>query len=158
MPFIGRTQAELADLTEATGLTAVLDGVHATFVSTAQARGAGAVPLAVGGRLPLSSTVTGWCLLTNLREPVASQALAAVENDMRQRGSDPVQLRRRLAATDPRLARSHGTWKADFLGLATPVKSGRDIFALTLIGTVAAGIDEDSAAAQLLRTAHRITD
>lgn len=161
MPFIGRTQAELADLTEATGLTSALavpDGVHATFVSTAQARGTDAVPLAVGGRLPLSSTATGWCLLANLRGPADGQALAAVENDMRQRGTDPAALRRTLEAIDPRLVRSHGTWKQDFVGFAAPVKSGREIYALTLIGTAHAGFDEETVVAHVLRTAERITD
>ncbi len=136
LPFGGRVYKALDRLTESTGMTSALatdDDLHMAYVAVARARHHDGVTLAVGGRLPISVSAAGIAFVRALPEPKRSRLIAAVTRDLQQRGQSVEAFEQRLNAPPSRHVVSTGAWHEDIGGVATVVRAGGELFALTLV-------------------------
>lgn len=136
LPIGNRTYRALDQLTETTGVTsalATLDAVHMAFLAVARGRGARGVPLAVGGRLPVSVSSAGLAYVRALPEDERDRAISTVCWDLKQRGypHEVFEEQARQPATD--VVVSSGLWDESIGGIATTVISGGELYALTLV-------------------------
>lgn len=137
MPIVGRAQRILDELSRETGVTsalAVRDELHVAFVATARGRAVHAVNLAVGGRLPVALSAAGLSLTASMEEPYKSRLLRAIRADLTSRGADVPEFDRRFeAAEGESVVVCRGTWQSDIDGIAIPIRSGGELYSLTLV-------------------------
>lgn len=136
LPIGGRAYRALDRLTESTGMTSTLatrDDLHMAFVAVARGRSATGVPLAVGGRLPVSVSAAGLAYVRALQEPLRARVIASVCRDLSQRGYSADSFERK--ATDPPTdyVVAVGRWQEEIGGVATTVVAGGELYALTLV-------------------------
>lgn len=154
LPVVGRAQRVLDELSAATGVTsalAVRDELHVTFVATARGRGVRAVNLAVGGRLPVALSAAGIALVDALQEPHRDRALRAIRTDLTTRGGSVEDFDTRLRATrGETVVAVRGAWHDDIDGLAVSLRSGGELYSLTLV-LVEGDLAEEDTARELRR-------
>lgn len=146
LPVAARAQKTLDQLTDTTGLTsalAVRDDLHVVFVVVARARKATAVNLAVGGRLPISVSAAGIAFLRAMSEPDKSRVTTTIRNDLVRRGQPTDEFDARLADRYNSYLASFGGWHSDVGGVATAIRSGGELYSLTLIARTADVSSED---------------
>lgn len=136
MPIAGRAQQAVDRLGDAAGMTAALavrDDLHMSFLAIRRPRKARAVPLAVGGRLPISMSAAGVAFLRATHEPTRSRVTNAIYADLQRRGQPVEDFERRLAEPEKPVYVSLGGWHSDVGGVATAFRAGGELYALSLI-------------------------
>lgn len=134
--ILGRSQRILDELSADTGLTSALairDGLHVAVAATVRGRHLQSVNLAVGGRLPLALSAAGIALVSAMEEPQKHRLIKEIRDDLKLRGGCVRDFDSKLEACEGNaVAVSFGAWHHDIGGVATPVRSGGQLFALTL--------------------------
>lgn len=136
LPLGGRADRALDSLHTATGMTAAIairDDLHMAFVSVVRERRPGAVPLAVGGRLPLALSAAGIAFLHGMPEPDRGRLIARVRRDLEQRNR-PVSVFDELVAQPSDAAVvSLGNWNDAFGGIARTFLAAGELYVMTLV-------------------------
>ncbi|MFI9627450.1 IclR family transcriptional regulator [Streptomyces sp. NPDC052042] len=136
LPIAGRAQKAIDALADETGMTtalAVRDDLHVAFLVVSRPRRARAVPLSVGGRLPISVSAAGIAFLRSMTEPMKGRATTAVRKDLTQRGQPVEDFDRRLTEPESRAYVSLRSWHSDVGGVATAFHAGGELYALSLV-------------------------
>ncbi|WP_433374694.1 IclR family transcriptional regulator [Streptosporangium sp. CA-115845] len=135
--ILGRSQRVLNTLSADTGLTSALairDGLHVATVATVRGRHPHSVSLAVGGRLPLAVSASGVALISGLEEPHKSRLVKEICAGLQARGRSVGDFESQLkACEETTVAVSRGAWHDDIGGMATPIRSGGQLFALGVV-------------------------
>lgn len=136
LPIATRAQAAIDELGDLAGMTAALavrDDLHMSFLTVRRPRRARAVPLAVGGRLPISVSAAGIAFVRAMEEPTRSRVVNAVRGDLVRRGHPTEDFDRRMEEPERDLQASIGSWHSDIGGVATAFRSGGELYAVTVI-------------------------
>lgn len=139
LPLGGRAERALEALHAATRMTAAIairDDLHMTFVSVALSRRPGAVPLAVGGRLPLATSAAGIAFLNSMPEPDRSRLATRVRRDLERRGLAITTLDEHLIQPADEAIVSLGNWNHSFGGIARTFIAGGELYAMALSARV----------------------
>lgn len=135
--ILGRTQRILDELSETTGFTSALsirDELHVAVAATARGKHLRSVDLAVGGRLPVALSAAGIALVAAMDDPPKSKLLRAIRADLATRRGDVTEFDRRLALGERNtVVITRGAWHNDIGGIATPLRSGGQLYALSLV-------------------------
>lgn len=135
LPLGGRADRALGSLQTATGMTAAIairDDLHMAFVSVARSPRPGAIPLAVGGRIPLALSAGGITYLQAMPEPDRSRLIAHVRRDLEKRASAVEVFDRMLALPPTQAVVSLGNWNKAYGGIARTFIAGGELYAMTL--------------------------
>lgn len=139
LPLGARAYRALDRLSETTGMTSAIaarDDLHMTFMIVSRARNRTGVPLAVGGRLPISVSAAGLAYLRALPEAQRSKARAAVLRDLEDRGQSTELFEQHLSAPPSDYVVSEGLWQEDIGGIATAIRVAGRPYSLTLVANV----------------------
>ncbi|MET0479931.1 MAG: IclR family transcriptional regulator [Mycetocola sp.] len=164
LPIAGRAQQAIDELGERSGMTAAIavrDDLHMSFLAVRRPRKSRAVPLAVGGRLPISVSAAGIAFLRSMTEPSRSRVTNAIRSDLQRRGQPVDEFERRLAEPAQQLHVSLGGWNSEVGGVATAFRAGGELYAVSLIARSdeLTDFDPDGELAQLLiGTADQLAD
>lgn len=164
LPIASRAQQAIDQLGDKTGMTAALavrDDLHMSFLAVRRPRKARAVPLAVGGRLPISVSAAGIAFLRSMNEPTRSRVTSAIRTDMQRRGHPVEEFDRRLATPEQAIELSLGGWHSDIGGVATAFRAGGELYAVGIVARTdeLADFDSEGELAQLIvETADRLAD
>jgi len=133
-PLASRAQRVLDEMSSETGCTsalAVRDELHVAFLATARGRDLRSVPLAVGGRLPISMSAAGIALLAAMEEPQKSRLVRSIRSDLTARGHSVKDFEESLSVGRDLLVVNRGRWRSEIGGVAAPLRSGGELYALT---------------------------
>jgi DNA-binding IclR family transcriptional regulator len=139
LPLGGRAERALEALhgqTRMTAAIAIRDDLHMTFVSVARSRRPGAVPLSVGGRLPLATSAAGIAFLNSMPEPDRSRLAARVRRDMDRRCLPIARFDEFLEQPVDEAIVSLGNWNQSFGGIARTFVAGGELYAMALSARV----------------------
>lgn len=139
LPLGGRAERALEALHSDTRMTAAIairDDLHMTFVSVARSRRPGAVPLAVGGRLPLATSAAGLAYLNSMPEPDRSRLASRVRRDLGRRGLSPKALDEHLVHSADEAVVSLGNWNQSFGGIARTFIAGGELYSMAISARV----------------------
>jgi DNA-binding IclR family transcriptional regulator len=163
--ILGRTQRILDDLSEKTGYTSALairDELHVATAATARGKHMQSVNLAVGGRLPVALSAAGIALVAAMEEPQKSKLLRVIRADLAARGGDVKEFDRQLELGERNtVVITRGAWHHDIGGIATLLRSGGQLYALSLVIRGAGPDDEcvsEVLVPALLRAAEALAD
>ncbi|MGO3146981.1 MAG: IclR family transcriptional regulator [Leucobacter sp.] len=164
LPLGARAHRALDQLTETTGMTSAIaarDDLHMTFMVVSRARSRQGVPLAVGGRLPISVSAAGLAYVRALPEARQAKVTSSVLRDLAGRGQSGDSFERLVSAPPSDYVVSAGLWQEEIGGIATAVRIGGQLYSLTLVAKTnefeEAEIEKDLAPA-LLDVAEAIAD
>lgn len=146
LPIATRAQQAIDQLGDLSGMTAALavrDDLHMSFLAVRRPRKARAVPLAVGGRLPISVSAAGVAFVRAMEEPARSRLVSAVTADLMRRGHPADDFERRMAEPERELEVSIGGWHSDIAGVATAFRAGGELYAVTIIARSSELVDRD---------------
>lgn len=136
LPLGGRVDRALGELQNTTGLTsaiAIRDDLHMAFVSVARSRKPWAVPLAVGGRLPLALSAAGIAYLQSMPDPERGRLVNHVRRDLKSR-RHPVSVFDELWSQDSDEAVvSLGNWNTAYGGIARAFVSAGELYVMTVV-------------------------
>lgn len=164
LPIAGRAQQAVDELGDRSGMTAALavrDDLHMSFLAVRRPRKARAVPLAVGGRLPISVSAAGIAFLRSMHEPNRSRMTSAIRSDLQRRGQPVEEFDRRVAEPEQAVNVSLGGWHSDIGGVATAFRSGGELYVVSVIARTDELEDFDingELATLLMETADRLAD
>lgn len=159
-----RAQRALDNMAALTGCSAglaVRDELHVTFLATTRGPDPRSVNVAVGGRLPISPSAAGLVLLEAMNEPYRSRLVRSIRADLQSRKLGVEEFDETLTdAKKSWYVMTSGTWRNDITGIATAVRSGGEIYALTIIarGDQAAELHSEKLIATLRDGASRLSD
>ncbi|MGO1974274.1 MAG: IclR family transcriptional regulator [Propionibacteriaceae bacterium] len=136
LPLGGRADRALHELHAATKMTAAIairDDLHMAFVSVARFRRPGAVPLAVGGRLPLALSAVGIAYLNDMPEPERGRLITRARRDLERRCPPVSVFDQLLARPADEAVVSLGNWNDAFGGIARTFLAAGELYVMTLV-------------------------